>query len=301
MAVVVGQETSDEMLAHPRDVFGEVDVGTFLPGQPIQIVVRISAGLQDVERDTQRPDRGGLALDPTLLEIFRWMEIVAASEALVGFLGVRAASKVDEFDGMGARIHENVLRFDVTVDDSLGLDLDHRFHQSAEEFPDLLMRQLGGVHQLAKIHSAFHVLHDDHQVGILEASIDELDHTVDVRHTVENAHFQWQLLVVRIHPSFEEEIRDDFDGHRQRILDACSGVNDAESTVTELPPQRIARSKSRSVAHAEIRFHVAVGRHSPLVAIQVLLLVFRRKDIQCPSAVRLRSMIRTAHIYSGWG
>ena len=106
------------MPALPRYAFGEVGVHTFLLFLPMGIGVRKSAGVQDVERDTQRPNRGSFTLDSAVIEKFRWLELGSASEALIGFLYITAASKVNESDGMGAGIDENVRWFNVTVDDS---------------------------------------------------------------------------------------------------------------------------------------------------------------------------------------
>ena len=116
---VILQEQLDEILTLLRYFLPKGDGLDFLLGQLPNVIIGKHAVSHCEEHETERPDCCGLAVIYSSAEHLRGVVKGRPFHSRVELFCIRSTPKVDQFDGLSGRIEENILSFDITVDDAL--------------------------------------------------------------------------------------------------------------------------------------------------------------------------------------
>ncbi len=118
---------------------------------------------------------------------------------VVSGFDVGARSKVDQLEVEGSEIHQEVLVFDVPMDDSLAMAGNDGLDDLAEEVPRQLLLKHALLRDVVKeVLAGLGPLHDNDEGVMTFKAVDQLDHSRSAGDNVHQAHFQGDPLTANL-------------------------------------------------------------------------------------------------------
>ena len=131
-----------------------------------------------------------------------------------------AGAEVDQLELAGVEIYEDVLVFNVAVNDAALMNCDYGFDDLSEEASRMVLRQHAVISDVVEqILTMSGALHNQNVTVVLLEVIQQFDGTRNMRHLFQKRGFQWNNFAVHFHQIIDFVFTDVLDCNLQR--DQC--------------------------------------------------------------------------------